>query len=67
MTSHDLPLTSHDLPSQVPRALFHDLYALCDAQRRGELPDGSEAHFNELLQSLSLEVQQGHLGKKVPP
>jgi len=50
---------------KVPRALFHDLYALCDAQRRGQLPDGSEAHFNELLQSLSSEVQQGHLGKRV--
>jgi len=58
-----------DLQSQgatfvkLPRALFQDLYALCDAQRRGALPDDGEQRLNELLRSLSTEVQQGHLGK----
>uniref|UniRef100_A0A7S2CGZ2 Protein kinase domain-containing protein n=1 Tax=Haptolina brevifila TaxID=156173 RepID=A0A7S2CGZ2_9EUKA len=48
---------------KLPRALFQDLYALCDAQKRGTLPEGGEQRLNELLRSLSTEVQQGNLGK----
>ena len=47
---------------RVPRDLFHDIYALVDAQRRGELPDSGEQPFAEVLHALSAEVQRGQLG-----
>ena len=50
---------------RVPRALFQDLYALCDAERRGELPEGSQ--LAEVLAALRNEVQTGALGTPVNP
>ena len=39
-----------------------DLYLLCDAQRRGALPDEGNHPFSEVLHALSAEVQKGQLG-----
>ena len=49
---------------KVPKELFQDIYALCRAQRDGELPDGSEGRLQEMLRALSVEVQTGALGKQ---
>ena len=48
---------------KLPKALFQDIYALCDAHRRGELADGGERPLHEMLQALTSEVQKGALGK----
>ena len=47
---------------KVPRSLFQDIYALVEAQRRGELPAAGERPFSEVLQAVSAEVQRGALG-----
>jgi len=50
----------------LPRALFDELYALCDAQRQGgEAGVGEEMRqqFAELMQTVSLQASQGELGK----
>ena len=47
---------------RVPKALFQDVYALCDAQRRGELPSDSPLH--EVLAQLTNEVERGAIGRR---
>ena len=49
---------------KVPKALFQDIYALCDMERRGELPDTGVAPLSEVLQALTSEVQRGALGTR---
>ena len=48
---------------KIPRALFQDLHALCEASKRGALLEGGDAHFHDMLHALSLQVQQGQLGR----
>jgi hypothetical protein len=50
---------------KVPRGLFQDIYALADAQRRGEMPSGSEQPLTDALQRLSAEVQRGAVGQQL--
>ena len=47
---------------KVPRSLFQDIYALLEAQRRGELPETGERPVSEIIQALSAQVQRGELG-----
>ena len=50
---------------KVPRSLFQDIYALVEAQRRGELPEAGEHPLSEVLQALSAQVQRGDLGTQL--
>ena len=47
---------------KVPRSLFQDIYALMDAQRRGELP--KEVELPDMLTALTAEVQRGRVGRR---
>jgi hypothetical protein len=52
----------------LPRALFDELYALCDAQRRGDGEAGAEEvrrQFASLMQTVSLQASRGEFGKVV--
>ena len=46
---------------KLPKALFQDVYALCELEKRGELPAGSK--LAEMLEALRGQVQTGALGR----
>ena len=44
---------------RLPRALYNELYLLCDAQRRGQLSGADELLLSQLMRSVALQVGRG--------
>ena len=47
----------------LPRALFDEMYTLCDAQRQGTGGEEVREQFASLMQTVSLQASRGELGQ----